>query len=319
MEIPFTYVAQGNLSLLRNYLVNGVITITDERGNTFLHLAVKYNQTEIFQYLIENYIDINSSNADGETPMMLCVYYNRIGFLKTLIQLKADHTKTNKQGETPFYKACFLGRGLIVSLFMENKMNTMDCKNVNDEDIYFALLRSQNTTLLDVFAKKNKDFYLSTNYFKDTLLHIAVKLNSLSMVEYLLEYHVFVNAKNKAKETPIFYAAKNGNREILSVLVSRGALLDLVNSYDETIYDVVEYQAFSEYITEKENSIEYRDYIKQNPLHVAIIKEDLFLIEQNLKKSEVEKPDIFGYKPMDLAYALGNKEIAKKIKEKINH
>lgn len=304
MDIPFTYVAQGNLVELRAYLANSDISMTDDRGNSFLHLAIKYNQIEIFDFLIENYADINLQNYDGETPLMLCVYYNRIGFLKALIKMKANYLLTNKLGETPFYKACFLGRGMIVSLFLENHMETLDCKNTNDEDIYFALLRSQNLTLFDFFAKKNDSFFKTTNYFNDTLLHLACKINSLPMVEYLLKYDVFVNAKNKAKETPIFYATKNGNREIFSLLVAKGAILDLVNSYDEGLYDVAEYQAFKDYIKEKEAN--NKEYVRLYPLHHAIILENIFEVENNLHKNNIEQTDKYGYTPIELATRLNN-------------
>lgn len=315
MEYPFSFVAQGNIAELRAYLIKADIGIVDERGNSLLHHAIKYNQTEIFQYLIENSIDINIQNDDGETPLMQCVFYNRVGFLKELIRLNANHLLTNKSGETPFYKACFLGRGLIISLFIEKSLQTMDCKNNNDENIFFALLRAQNVTLFDYFAKEDKDFINSVNYFDETLLHVAVKLNSYDLVEYLLKNKAFVNAKNKAKETPLFYATKYGNSDIFGLLVQYGAIIELHNSYDETLLDVVDYQNFIEYINDKQNSVQYRNYIKDFPLHVAIIKEDVYLVEQLLINVYIDLEDSFGYKPLDLALQLKNKEIINLINE----
>ncbi|UKI49688.1 MAG: hypothetical protein L6U99_13870 [Clostridium sp.] len=52
--------------------------------------------------------------------------------------------------------------------------------------------------------------------------------------------------------------------KFFSLLVAKGAILDLVNSYDEGLYDVAEYQAFKDYIKEKKKLIirNMLDYIR---------------------------------------------------------
>lgn len=317
MQIPFTYVAQGNLVALKQQLITCNINTVDDRGDSFLHIAIKFNQADVFHYLLENYININIANFEGDSPLMLCVYYNRVGFLKQLIKMNPDYTMQNKLGETPFYKACVLGRGPIISILIENKMDTPDCKNYNDENIYFALIRSQNLNLLDFFVAQDVNFIKSTNYFNDTLLHIATKMNSLLMVEYLLNHRAYVNAKNKVKETPIYYASKNGNREIFSLLLQFGALLEMENSYDETVFDVADYLGFKDYIIQKQTSLVYQDYLLYHPLHVAIIKEDIMLVEENLKQRELNKLDKHGYTPLQLAMETKNKVIINMIKKAV--
>ena len=56
---PFDAVFSNNISQLRKYLSSGDINVKNERGMSLIHYAIIFNNQEIFDLLLENYIDIN--------------------------------------------------------------------------------------------------------------------------------------------------------------------------------------------------------------------------------------------------------------------
>jgi ankyrin repeat protein len=82
----------NNPQALREFLELGDVNIKNESGLSLLHVAITFNNSEIFDLLLENYINVNMQDCFGNTPSHYCVINNRIGFLKMLIRHNADLT-----------------------------------------------------------------------------------------------------------------------------------------------------------------------------------------------------------------------------------
>ena len=73
---PFEAVYCNNVEVLRTYLQTGDVNIKNERGMSLLHYAIIFNNQEIFDLLLENYIDVNMQDSFGETPIIYCIVNN---------------------------------------------------------------------------------------------------------------------------------------------------------------------------------------------------------------------------------------------------
>ncbi len=70
----------------------------------------------------------------------------------------------------------------------------------------------------------------------DTLLHIALKTNSLQVINFLLDQNdVDLNAKNALGQTPSHIAAINGQMDNLKLLISKGADVKAVDRYQNNL------------------------------------------------------------------------------------
>ena len=64
----FDSIYSNNLMSLKEYLETGDINIKNERGMSLLHYAIIFNNSDVFDLLLDNYIDINIKDRQGNTP-----------------------------------------------------------------------------------------------------------------------------------------------------------------------------------------------------------------------------------------------------------
>lgn len=76
----------------------------------------------------------------------------------------------------------------------------------------------------------------SLNEEGETALHIACKNGNKDIVKILLDNNANVNIASKKKETPIFSAVRTGNIDILKMLLNKNADLTITNLFGNDIY-----------------------------------------------------------------------------------
>ena len=311
----FDSIYSNNVMALREYLETGDINIKNERGMSLIHYAIVFANSEIFELLLENYIDINIQDSHGDTPAHYCVVNNRMGFLKTLIRKECNLSIKNNDGQTPLFKACTLGREDMIFLLLESQQFNLYDKDSKDETVFMALIRSRNLELLNKIKLDDKVVDIK-NFQGEAPLHIAARSGDYRIIKYLLENKAFVNIKNNQGETPLFYAVRSQNKEAIDLLLKFGAVLDCRSTFGETIYDLIPSYDLSSYINEK--SEQYKSYLYHSnyPLHYAIIIENYPLVLKNIETKNIDRKDLFGYTPLDLANRIGNARILKVIKDR---
>ncbi|MDE6407032.1 MAG: ankyrin repeat domain-containing protein, partial [Anaeroplasmataceae bacterium] len=151
------------------------------------------------------------------------------------------------------------------------------------------------------------------NYMGNTPLLVAAEKDSLLMVEFILEYPVFINIKNHMNETALFYAVRNENKEMIDLLLKNGAFLDFKNNNAETIYDIAT-KEIKEYIEERKRTYKMNTYERRYPLHYAIYKNDAKLIEKAMTLKNVNTVDMYHFTPLKLAKLYHNKQAIDGIK-----
>lgn len=315
---PFESIFTNDYPSLVSYLEKENVNITDERGKSLLDYAIQFHNNDIFELLLKSYINVNIKDNVGNTAFHYAVINNRLGYLKVLLQQAgANPSIKNNLGQSPLYLACLYGREQMVLLFLESMVLDLNETDINDETIFMALIRSRNIDLIEKLGGY-QHLLEKKNTFGQTPLAIAVKQNSLKVVEFLLSKNVFVNTKDNFNETPLFSSFINENKEITSLLLQKGAILDMKDKLSETIFDKPVEEEFMSYVEEKIVLLRLRDYEKLYPLHYAIYLNDESKIESNLTYQHIERQDKYGYKPIDIAKYYGNDKLVKKINEITN-
>ncbi len=312
----FDSIYSNNIHALREYLETGDVNVRNERGMSLLHYAIVFSNNEMFDLLIENYINVNIQDNFGDTPAHICVVNNKLGFLKSLIRHGADIFIKNNDGQSPLFKACALGRESMIYLLMESTNFNLYEADSKNETVFMALVRSRNMELLGKLLLDDKivDY---KNCFGETPLHIACKAGDYKVVSYLLENKAFVNAKNNSKETPMFYAVRAQHIDIIDLLLKNGAILDCKSAFGDTVYNMIPTYELSSYINDKAEH--YKTYLYHSiyPLHYSIIIENYELVKKYCVIRNVNKRDQFGYTPLDLAIKIGNERIIAVLKENV--
>lgn len=91
-------------------LLDTIIDISDENGNTGLLVASANNQLEVLQFLIKNHhAKINQSNGCGWTSLHHACLYGHNEIIKELLKNGASFTMRNELGATPLHTAVASG------------------------------------------------------------------------------------------------------------------------------------------------------------------------------------------------------------------
>lgn len=314
----FDAIYTNNMPALKEYLTSGGnVNIKNERGMSLLHYSIIFDNPDMFELLLANYINVNIKDARGETPAHYCVINNKMGFLKGLIRHNADMTIKNNDGQSPLFRACTLGREEMVYLLLEsNKFNLYE-RDSNDETVFMALVRSRNLELLQKTVLDDK-IVDCKNYAGETPLHIAAKAGDIKIVNFLIENKAFVNSKTKTGETPLFYAIQSQSLDVIDTLIKNGAVLDCKSTFGDMIYDNIPSYELSSYVNDRSEKYKAYLYHSNYPLHYAIIVENYELVKKYCVIRNVNRMDQFGYTPLDLAIKIGNERILTLLKENLN-
>jgi ankyrin repeat protein len=150
-------------------------------------------------------IDVNSHDTIGQSPLHFASQNGCPFSANTFIRKGADVNELNNMGKSPLYLASEYGHYSIVS----------------------SLLNSRNI-----------DITLPINY---SALHIASKKGYSSIVKMLLRKGIDVNSPNRRGTTTAIKAAyDDGEFDIVSLLLSKGANIDFASPKDKAI--IIEYE-----------------------------------------------------------------------------
>ncbi|KAL6327214.1 hypothetical protein AAG906_015253 [Vitis piasezkii] len=170
-----------------------MLRLTNKGGDTALHEAVRYNNSEVVKFLImEDPEFAYSENIDGGTPLYMAA---ERGFGK-LVEIIIDNTRTS-----PGYTG-FTGRTVLHAAVIHN--NTEMTKKILewkpaltkevDENgwspLHYAARRGCNTTIIrQLLDKSDKSVpYLRIKDGNLTALHIAARHGRMKMVEILASH-----------------------------------------------------------------------------------------------------------------------------------
>lgn len=307
MNNPFDYIASLDYKSLEAYLKVSNINILNDKGRNLLIASIIAEFDDAFDLLIKNYININQTDNLGNTPLMYTIMFNRIGYFKRLIREKCNLNITNLKGESPIMLALNLKKMDMAYILLDMNVD-LTKSNQNDENITFSIVRSHNLSLLKKIIEKDKRLIYSQNYTHRTLLHEACMVKDKEIALYLLASGVLSNCADNFGETPMFFAVREKDYDMIALLLSYGARLEKMNGFYETVFDIAKDELL-EFLKYQQLSIKYNRYQKKYPLHTAVLLNDFLKVKQTLSRYNIGQKDDFKYRPIEYAKLLNYKHI----------
>lgn len=74
----------------------------------------------------------------------------------------------------------------------------------------------------------------------DMMIHIAARMNKLEDVKLLIENNAEINLQGDCGYTPLHYACRNGNDEMVKILLLNHADPFIKNEWGDNAFDIVE-------------------------------------------------------------------------------
>jgi ankyrin repeat protein/L-ascorbate metabolism protein UlaG (beta-lactamase superfamily) len=144
---------------------------------------------ELIAYLLDKGVDINIQNRDGDTALIYSVYGDSLAPMQVLLQRKAKLNIQNNRGQTALILAC---------------------QNMNLVKVNLLI-----NTGCDI-SKQDKT--------GQNALHIAAIKGNPELVRLLISKGINLNAKDKDKFTPLDYAMRYAQTDVIEILRSYNAI-----------------------------------------------------------------------------------------------
>ncbi len=248
-------------------------TVLTKNGENVLHLvSKKQDQAEVVKYFIEKGVDVNKVDNEGNTPLINASSAKDLEVVKLLLSEVKNINAVNAKGESALTNAVKSSSGEVVAFLLE-KVADIKVEDKEGNNLAYYWVQSyrvprggfgggfgdQKDDLgdkLTVLQAKGLDF---SKPQKDgnTLYHIAIAKNDLTILKKLEPLQVDVNAKNKEGMTILQKAALTSKDDkILKYLLSVNAKKDIKTEFGETAYDLA-----------KDN-----EYLSKNNVNVDFLK-----------------------------------------------
>jgi len=175
------------LKLFKKY--NKSFNKFDSENNSLLHLSIKSNSLEIFQFILENSNDYDTVNIYGENQIRYAVNYNNLDILKILDDKKVNINNSDFKNEmTPLMYSVILDN-IEIFKYLLNKSNIDLQDNLGNNILHYVIIYNKLNYINDIIDILKKDLSLlnlnNTNMFGKTVLHLI--LDKLQINKYVIQ------------------------------------------------------------------------------------------------------------------------------------
>lgn len=214
-----TAALDGDLGALKAALAEGAhLESRDLRLDlTPLMLSIYRDHAELLKVLVAEGANLNARNPRGQTPLMMLASGGQLDLVDFLLQAGADIDARDEFGNTALLWAAYWGhREVIARLLMGNAQGV----TVNDDGN-----NALHLIALGGVANQTRKLLKKPVYLRSGRRQIAKENTdtSLFLLKQLVHAGAFVDAVNKAGQTPVLLLAEKGAWSAVAYLISLGA------------------------------------------------------------------------------------------------
>ena len=229
---PLQQACLKNRRVMVEYLLTAgadVNKATKSKQRTALFLASWRGRREVVELLLGAGADVDKTDYRGYTPLMGAITITGdCEVVKLLLGAGAEVDKTEEDGCTPLLVASMGGKRKVVQLLLGAGAEVDKTDNAGQTPLFHAGLYDYPEVvqlLLDSGADLDRAVHRHPGA---TRLHWASKVGLLGMVRSLLDAGADVNSQDDTGETPLHWAARNGNdcSAVAELLLASGAEVD---------------------------------------------------------------------------------------------
>lgn len=248
------------------YLVDdlklNVNSVGDNGDNVLHNLVRKQKQNEIITYFLNKGVNVNLQDKEGNTPLMNAVR-GGVDVVELLLPKVNDINAVNAKGASALSFAVETGASTMVDYLLGKGANVQVLDKKGNNLAYYLIqsykpnTRNDSNDFLVKFDLLQKAGLNLAEAQKDgnTLYHLAIAKNDVSLLEIIESLKIDLNAKNGEGMTALQRAALTAKDDaILKFLVAKGAKKDIKTEFDETAYDLAKE---NELLTQQKVSVEF--------------------------------------------------------------
>ncbi|OHE63361.1 MAG: hypothetical protein A2Z99_04955 [Treponema sp. GWB1_62_6] len=336
---PFDLALKSGGNVLQAMITAATVAMSDNVGNTPLHVAVAAGApSKIVALILDRKAAVNARNKSGDTPLHLAVADDSRELGELLIARGADIFATNAAGKSPLYLAGHTPAGFLEWMLNSTTIEARDglgngmlhfaagwkleaaipsiiqkgadpnAQNATGETPIFSAVKADSPATIAVLIKNGADS-ASRDALGNTSLHAAVRWNAKSSALALLAQGADPNARNLAGKMPLHDAVRLGIVDLEKVLVNGGAKLEGRDLKGATpLMEAVSAGSLSatERLLERGANPTARNMQGDTPLHVSVAagRTDIAKLLLSIGTS-IHAENSFGMSPLKSALSAG--------------
>ncbi|KAJ4772903.1 Ankyrin repeat family protein [Rhynchospora pubera] len=181
-------------------------------------------------------------NEVRDNPLHIAAFHGHVDFASEILELKPELAKKlNKEGQSPLHLAAARGHLQVVEKLLD-QVGTDICLVLDKAGylpIHTAAIHGKNDVVA-MFIDKCQQTLHEVTSTNETLLHLAVKANSLETIRFLMSRGVKLNAKDDEGNTCLHIAVARRNSQVIKEFLHyMGEEINSMNVSGQTPLDVL--------------------------------------------------------------------------------
>jgi ankyrin repeat protein len=233
--------------------------VVGKKENVLHSIVRKQKQNEIIKYFLDKGVDVNQADEEGNTVFMNAVSANPdTAMLLMLLPHVKNINHSNQKGITALAMAVRSNTSKVVSFLIRNGADMKLLDNKGNNLAYYLVESYQPQNSRSFNGPKPEDFDAKMKTLKEegfdvtaiqkngnTLYHLSVAKNDISLIKRLEPLGIDLNAKNKDGITALHKAAMISKDDtMMKYLISIGAKTSIATDAKETPFDLASENEF---------------------------------------------------------------------------
>ncbi|XP_067661991.1 ankyrin-3-like [Haliotis asinina] len=212
------------------------LSLTCDTGSNILHLACSKGRLEVLKYILsQNIVDINSRGRSKKTPAMIAAECGHEKVVELLVEKGANLSLACEKGSNILHLACSKGRLEVVKYILSQNIVDINCRGRSKKTPAMTAAQYGYKEVVELLMEKGANLSLVNDKSRN-ILHVACSRGRLEVVKYVLSQNIVdINSRGRSKKTPAMIAAESGYKEVVELLMEKGANMSLVSDRGSNI------------------------------------------------------------------------------------
>ncbi|KUI64372.1 Serine/threonine-protein phosphatase 6 regulatory ankyrin repeat subunit B [Cytospora mali] len=192
-------------------------TIKDNHDRTALHHAAWGGYDDVVEILLGKKVDLGASDNLGQLALHLAAERASQKVVEKLLDKKANANKKSNDGQTALHRAAWGGSYEVVRLLLHHGGDPFERDNMKNRPWQVAAEKGHES-IVEALLGKEKDVG-EEEISKEKGLIFAAKKGYVGIARSLLDRGANVDMRDKEELTPLHWAMKRGDQELVNLLV----------------------------------------------------------------------------------------------------
>jgi uncharacterized protein len=197
--------------------------VVDPDGTTPLHWAARQDDLKTADALIRAGADVNAANRYGVTPINLAATNGSAAMIRKLLDAGVDPNSANPGGETALMTAARIGKIDAVTLLLDRGANVNAKDTVHGQTALMWAVLENHADVVQLLLSRGADINAHTNVTSTKGEYVPARAAAASGNGIIRQRAL---PTPNGGVTPLLFAIRDGNVDMMRLLLDRGARID---------------------------------------------------------------------------------------------